>query len=204
MRRHWLMAGFLLAACGPVELRIDETKGVPSLDGDTEVSLGGSFTCGEPITGNGSTVTTRVVSGGCEFTFDDTVDVLTAADYQSIPDFNAPTNLVQRIELTIKKVDLIDGDTNAVLDLKTRVSSAVVTVDGQQVADKSTLSVLPNTVAVNGALLEKLKSRIDARQPVSVAVKSVVVLPDTPAYPKKLKISYALQPAIVLGTGKLF
>lgn len=204
MRRQWLVLGLMLAACGPVELRIDETKGVPSISGDTEVSLGGSFTCGDTITGDGRTVTTRAVTGGCEFTFDDQVEVLTAQDYKDIPDFDAPTNLVQRIELTIKKVNVVDGDSGAVLDLATRVTSAVVTVDGQQVADKSTLSVLPNTVAVSGALLTRLKTAIDARQPVSVDVKAVVVLPDSPPYPAKLKIDYALQPAVVLGTGSLF
>lgn len=198
-----LAFGLVAAGCGPVELRIDETKGVPSVTGTTEVSLS-AFTCGQPITSNGKTVTTKVVTGGCEFTFDDTVELLKAADYQGIPELKTTTNLVQRIELTIKKLDLTDTATSTKLDLSTRVTSAVLSVNSQQVADKAALVALPTTVTLSGAALTQVKSKVDARQPVSLGVKAVVVLPDSPPLPAKLKIDYDAQPALVIGPGQIF
>jgi hypothetical protein len=53
-----------VTGCGPVEVRIDETKGVPAVKGQTEVSLS-SFTCGQPLTAGDKTVATKVVTGGC-------------------------------------------------------------------------------------------------------------------------------------------
>lgn len=204
-QRFWMggALGLALVGCGPVELRIDETKGIPSVTGSTEVTLG-SFTCGTPITAGNKTVQTRVVAGGCEFTFDDTVDVLSVDDYASIPELKTASNIVQRVELTIKKVDLIDGSTNTKLDLATRVTSAVLSVNGQQVADKSTFTSLPKVVSLEGAALTQLKAKVDARQAASVGVKSVVVLPDMPVPPAKLKIDYDAQPAIIIGPGKIF
>lgn len=208
MRRNqrWMVGGLLglwLVGCGPVELRIDETKGIPSVTGSTEVTLG-TFTCGMPITAGNKTVATRVVTGGCEFTFDDTIDVLKVDDYASIPELKTATNIVQRIELSIKKVDLLDSSTNTKLDLATRVTSAVLSVNGQQVADKSTFTALPKVVSLEGAALTQLKAKVDARQTASVGVKSVVVLADMPTPPAKLKIDYDAQPAIIIGPGKIF
>ena len=57
MRRSWLMAALALSACGgAVEVRIDETKGVPSLKGNTEVTVNTTFTCGSPIAAGDKTV----------------------------------------------------------------------------------------------------------------------------------------------------
>lgn len=192
-----------LAACGPVEVRIDETKGVPAVKGQTEISLA-SFTCGQPIATGTKSVATRVVAGGCEFTFDDTIEVLTANEYQDIGELKTAANLVQRIELTVKKLDFVDAATNTPLDISTRITSVVLTVNGQQVADKSTITSLPKVVTLEASALTSLKSKIDARQPASVGVKAVAVIPDTPAPPQRLKLDYEAQPAIVLGPGKLF
>lgn len=190
------------AACGPVEVRIDETKGVPAVKGSTEVSLT-SFTCGQAIPAGDKTVTTRVVTGGCEFTFDDTLEVLKAADYEQIGELKTASNLVQRVELSVKKLDFLDATTGAKLDLATRVTSATLAVNGQQVADKAALASLPVVVTLSGAALTAIKSKVDARQPVSVAVKAVAVLPDTPKPPDKLKIDYETQPAIIIGPGEV-
>lgn len=203
MRRALVTAvAVAAAACGPVEYRIDETKGVPPVKGSTEVQLGGSFTCGTPITSGQYTVTTKVVTGGCEFSFDQDVEVLKASDYQSIPDLAGASNLVQRVELKVKTLTISDGA--QVLDLQTRVTSATLSVNGQVVADKTTLSRLPATVALQGDALTPLKAKVDARQPASVRARCVVVLPDIPAPPDKLKIDYDAQPAIIIGTGKIF
>lgn len=195
-----------LAWCGcgsaTVEVRIDETKGIPAVKGSTSVSIPSSFTCGTTIQSGAYTVNTRVVTGGCEFSFDQTVEVLKASDYQSLPELKGATNLVQRIELTVKKLAFADGN-GVVLDLATRVTSATLSVSGQVVATKADLTALPRVVSLSGAALDGLKAQIDARSPASVKATCVVVLPDSPKPPDTLKIDYDAQPAIVLGPGKI-
>jgi len=150
-------------------------------------------------------VATRKVGAGCEFTFDDTVELLKASDYESIGELKAATNLVQRVELSIKKLTFIDATTGETLDISTRVTSVVLSVNGQQVvANKAALSNLPALIKLEGAALTDIKAKVDARRPASVAVKAVAVLPDTPAPPERLKIEYDAQPAIILGPGTIF
>lgn len=199
--RALLLASLFAVGCGPVaaEVRIDETKGIPPVKGTQEVALG-TFTCGMPITSGDITVQTKVVMGGCEFSFDKDVPVLKAEDYTNIPDLKVATALVSRIELTVKRLGFADGTTNMPLDLSTRVTSATMSINGQQVADKSSLTSLPKTVTLSGAALDALKGKIDARQPASVLTHVVVVLPSMPAPPAKLVIDYDAQPAIILGT----
>ncbi len=193
-----------VTACGPVEVRIDETQGVPSVKGSSEITINTTFVCGTALPAGGKMVATRAVTGGCEFTFDDTIEVFKASDYESIGELKSASNLVQRVELSINKLAFIDATTGAKLDLSTRVTSVVLSVNGQQVATKSTLATLPVIVKLEGAALTPLKAKIDARQPASVAVKVVAVLPDMPRPPERLKIDYDAQPAIILGPGKIF
>ena len=89
------------------------------------------------------------------------------------------------------------------LDPVTQMKSAAFSVNGQLVGDKSTLSALPKTVTLQGMALSALKSKIDQRQPATVKATSVVVLPDSPPPPKKLRIEYDAQPTLVLGAGEL-
>ncbi len=203
--RHeiWLVAGLTMCACGPAEVRIDETRGIPAVKGSTEVQLG-SFTCGMPIVGSEVTVQTRAVSGGCELKFEREVPVIKASDYDSIPELSGATRLVQRIEVVVKRLTFTDAASQAPLDVATRVTSAQFEVNGQVVAEKATLTSLPKTVTLSGAALDAMKSRIEARSPASVATRVVLVLPTTPAPPQRLVIDYDTQPAIVLGPGKLF
>ncbi|MDP2272555.1 MAG: hypothetical protein Q8K32_17605 [Archangium sp.] len=202
--RSAVLVVLALTACGPAEIRIDETKGVPSVKGDTEITISATFTCGEAIPAGDKMVATRVVTGGCEFTFDDTLQVLSASDYEVIGDLKVTSNLVQRVELTIKKLAFVDGATGAALDINTRVTSVVLSVNGQKVADKAAITSLPAVVSLEGAALTALKAKVDARQPASVAVKAVAVLPDMPRPPERLKIDYEAQPALILGPGKIF
>lgn len=197
-RASWVGLGLLMCACGPAEVRVDETKGLPPVRGTTEVALQ-SFTCGMPITSGEVRVETKVVAGGCELSFNRDVPVLKAEDYTNIPDLRAATALVQRIELTVKSLRLSDGATQQPLDVTTRVVSAQLSVNGQLVAEKETLTQLPKTVTLSGAALELLKGRIDARQPASVQTRVVVVVPSMPAPPQRLVVDYDTQPAIVLG-----
>ncbi len=191
-----------VAGCGPVEVRIDETKGIPALKGRAEVSLG-SFTCGQPVAAGDKTVQTKVVAGGCEFTFDDTLEVVRQQDYEAIPELKGATNLVQRVELTLNTLRFLDADTNTPLDVTTRVTAATLSVNGQAVADKAALASLPRVVRLEGAALTQLKAKVDARQPAAVATRAVVVLPDSPAPPAKLVVDYDAQPAFILGPGEI-
>lgn len=193
-----------MAACAPAEIRIDETQGVPEVKGSTEVTIPTNFMCGTAIAAGNKTVATRAVTGGCEFTFDDNVEVLKASDYEAIPDLKVASNIVQRVELNIKKLSFTDAATGMTLDLATRVTSVVLTVNGQQVADKATITSLPTVVRLEGAALTTIKAKVDARQPASVQVKAVAVLPDMPRPPERLKIDYEAQPALILGPGKIF
>lgn len=201
-RRSAVWVVLALTACGPVEVRIDETRGIPPVKGQTEITLSTTFTCGQTLPAGTKTVTTRAVTGGCEFTFDDSLEVIKASDYQDIGELKTASNLVQRVELTIQKLAFTDGS-GATLDLATRVTSVVLSVNGQQVADKATISKLPAVVTLEGAALATLKAKVDARQPASVAVKAVAVLPDLPRPPDKLTIDYQAQPALILGPGEV-
>lgn len=195
----WAMAALTMWACGQAaEVRVDESKGIPPVKGSTEVALG-SFTCGMPIVSGEVTVQTKVVTNGCELSFDRDVPVLRTEDYTNIPDLKVATALVQRIELTVKKLAFTDAATNMPLDLATRVTSAQLSVNGQLVAEKDSLTSLPKTVTLSGAALDAMKSKIDARQPASVLTRVVLVLPNMPTPPQRLVIDYDSQPAIILG-----
>ena len=84
-----------------------------------------------------------------------------------------------------------------------RIRSAAFSVNGQLIGDRSTLSALPKTVTLQGAALAPLKAKIDQRQPATVRASSVVVLPDSPPPPTKIRIEYDAQPTLVLGTGEV-
>lgn len=193
----------VVAACGPAEIRIDESRGVPPVRGSTTIELG-AFTCGQPIAAGSDTVSTRVVTGGCELSYDRDVPLLTANDYASIPELKGVANLVQRVELKLSKLTFTDGDGGAPIDTSTRITSVSMAVNGQLVADKSALSSLPRVVSLQGDALTPLKAAVDARKPASVRVRVVVVVPNSPAPPAKLKVDYDAQPAVIVGPGKIF
>ncbi len=203
--KNWLtcVCVAVLAACGPAEIRIDEARGVPPVKGSTTIALG-TFTCGQPISAGSDTVSTRVVTGGCELSYDRDVPLLTANDYASIPELKGVANLVQRVELKVSKLAFTDGDSGAGIDPSTRITSVSMAVNGQLVADKSALSSLPRVISLQGDALTPLKTAVDARKPVSVRVRVVVVVPDSPAPPPKLKVDYDAQPALIVGPGKIF
>lgn len=204
MRVALLSSALLLSACGLFggtnDLRIDESDGVPNVEGNQTVNVPANFMCGTPITDNGVTVTTRVVSGGCEFKLDQDVQVLTAADYSQYADLTAiGTRLVKAVEMNVITLEFTDATSGQKLDLQTRVSSATLSINGQEVADKAALSSLPLVVQLTGNALTPIKSKIEAKQPVSVHATAVVVLPNTPAPPAKLGIKYLAKAAIILG-----
>jgi hypothetical protein len=197
-----VLVGALVGACGPAEIRIDEHKGIPPLRGGTEVSLVG-FTCGQPFAAGEFQVSTRAVTEGCEFSFGQDVPLLATGDYAKITDFSSAASFVQRVELTITKLDFTDATSGAVLDLSTRFVTASLLVNGQQVADKSSLTNLPKTVTLQGDALNSIKSSVESRSAVRIGVRVLVVVPTTPPPPEKLRLDYEAQPVIVVGPGKV-
>ncbi|MBS1148643.1 MAG: hypothetical protein H6Q89_341, partial [Myxococcaceae bacterium] len=114
-----------LTACNFVqpEIRIGAAQGIPSISGTAEVELV-AFVCGNVIPAGAYSVTTQVVSGGCELSFDKDIEIVSAADYQRLPELGSATTLLQRIEVKITKLGFIDADTNVALDPQTRINSA--------------------------------------------------------------------------------
>ena len=203
MRNALFAAALMTSACGlfgTPDLRLDEADGIPNISGNQEVQIPPNFQCGTPITSNGVTVQTQTVTGGCQFTLDQDIEVLKASDYSRLPAFtSAGARFVQKVEITLTKLDFTDNATGTKLDLQTRVTSATFSVNGQQLADKAALATLPKTFELTGAALDPIKAKVEARQPASVQARAIAVLPNTPAPPARLGITYEAKPAIILG-----
>lgn len=187
-----------LLSCGPAEIKVGARSGIPAITGSTTITLD-TFVCGEPISSGGETVQTKVVPEGCELTYSRTTPLMQPGDYDNIPEFRGASKIVKRVELTVSRLTFVDGTTGATLDLATRIVSASFSVNGQQLADKSSLSSLPKVIVLEGAALNEVKSAVEARRAASVQVKVVVVIPQTPAPPASLTVDYDAQPAIILG-----
>jgi hypothetical protein len=187
-------------------VRVDQTKGLPTITGSVTVDVPANFICGKTITQDAYTVTTTKTATGCSFAADQDVVLLKASDYQGIPELSGATNLVQRIELTVTQLVFSDATATpaTVLDPTNRVTAATLSVNAQAlITDKSQLTKLPTTVTLSGTSLASLKTAIDTRTAASVHASAVVELPDTPVPPAKLKVDYTVQPAIILGPGKI-
>jgi hypothetical protein len=188
-----------LCACGGfLEYRLGAAEGIPKVAGSQSFSIG-NYTCGMTFSQGGYTVTTTVQGSDCLFAFDQQVQVLSSGDYQQIPDLKVTTNLVKAVELNVTTLSFVDASNNMALDINTYIKAATLKIDGQQVADKTTLSKLPATVRLEGATLTNLKSAIDARVPASVHATATLLVPMSPAPPMNLKVIYDAQPTIVLG-----
>ncbi len=206
MLRFFLVSAVIaFTACDLIvqpEVRLGAGQGIPSVSGTAEVDLE-TFKCGNDIPAGAYTVTTKAVTDGCELSFDKDVEIVAAADYQNIPELKSATGLLTAVELKITKLSFVDATTNVALDPDTRIKSAAFSINGQLVGDKSTLGALPKTVSLQGASLTPLKTQVGNRQPATVKATSMVVLPNSPAPPKKLRIEYDAQPTLVLGASGL-
>lgn len=206
MRSALMFAAMTLVACGAgggPEFTLSDGEGIKPIEGSVEVTIDTStFHCGDTLPAGSKSVTTRVVTGGCEFSFDDSVEILKASDFASIKGLKESASLVKRVELDVERLDLLDVTTapGTKLDVATRVTSVNLTVSGQVVIpDKAALTNLPLTVPLQGEPLERVKSAIKSQSAVAMPVKGVAVLPDEPAVPGKLRIEYRVVPAVVMG-----
>ena len=114
------LLAFALSACGPVEIRIGPAEGAKPLNGTLtahlDTSAASTFKCGDVITAQDSlqlyTVTTRAVTGGCEFTFDQDVEIIGKGDYDTIKDFREAVHFVNRVEVALHRLDFYDDAGN--------------------------------------------------------------------------------------------
>ncbi|MBK7864988.1 MAG: hypothetical protein IPJ65_41595 [Archangiaceae bacterium] len=196
------LAVLALCACGSAaEIRVGKAQGIPQLKGSKDFDLG-TFNCGDTFSSDGYTVTSAKVGTDCELTFDQQVTLIRQSDYESIPDLKGTSNLVQAVELEVTQLAFADG-TGTALDLNGYVKTVELKVEGQKVADKSTLASLPTTVRLEGDALNTVKQAVAARTPAVVHATAVLVVPQSPAPPAHIKIDYDAQPTLVLGTGKI-
>jgi hypothetical protein len=195
----------LLAACGPVEVRISKAQGVKPISGTLTANFNGvgdhEFKCGDTIIGTASdkdyTVNTRRVDGGCEFTFDQTVEVLSGADYETIKEIKDALHYVNRVELRIDRMDFYD-DSGERFDVD-RLRDMQLVVNGQTVLDLGSIGALPLTVSLSGDALKVIKNAVKNRERCTAHVIAHLIVLDT-ATPTGVRCEYESQPTFVLST----
>lgn len=198
-----LVAPFVVAltACEPAEIRLGAKDGIPPVGGSVEIALDAA-PCGEPISAGEYQVVTKKVLGGCELSFDRDVTILKTSDYEQVPDLMSAGNLLKAVELSITALEFTDTSTSpaTALDPQTRITTVSFSVNSQVVVpNKTALKALPRTVSLTGQALDDLKGQLERRVPVVAHATALVVLPDDPALPKKLRLDYRAQPTVVLG-----
>ncbi len=186
-----------VSACLP-EIRVGPKEGIAPVSGVTEIATN-DFVCGAPISAGGAAVSSRVVPEGCELTLSDEVQVLDEPDYAQISDSTSFSGLLEAVELNLTQFALVDAQANAPLDLQTQVSSARMSINGQWLADKGTLTSLPQVLRLAGPALQPVKDAITQKAPVSLKLEAVVVFPQSVLLPQTLRFEYQAQPTLVLG-----
>jgi hypothetical protein len=192
-------------SCGPVEISITKANGVKPISGSLTASFNTNgvktFSCGDTITGTDSsqtyTVLTAPIAGGCEFTFDQEVEVLAGADYDTIKEFKDAVHFLNRVELRINRLEFYD-DNGVKFDLG-RLRDMELTVNGQKVVDLAGIGTLPTTVSLSGDALKAIKTAVKNRQRCTAHVTAHLVLLDA-ATPTGVRCEYDSQPTFILST----
>jgi hypothetical protein len=146
-------------------------------------------------------VTTKAVSGGCEFTFDQQVEVLAGADYQTIKEFKEAVHFVNRVELQVTRMDFYD-DSGTRFDAESRLRDMEMWVNGQQVLNVEQIRSLPKTVVLTGEALKTIKNAVKNRETCTAHVVARVVVLDS-ATPTGIRCEYESQPLFVLSTSEI-
>jgi len=200
-----LALAFAVMSCGPVEVRIDKKNGVKAVNGTLTASFrdsnGTKFACGDTIVGSDAsqdyTVTTKVVSGGCDFSFDQSVEVLREADYATIKEFKEAVHYLNRVEVQVQRLDFFD-DNGTKFDIG-RLKEMRMTVNGQTVLDLDEIGALPRTVTLSGDALNTIKSAVKNRQRCTAHVTAHVLVLDRDT-PTGVRCEYESQPTLILST----
>jgi hypothetical protein len=211
-RLSMILAGlvaFSMLACGPVEVRIGPAEGAKPLNGTVaahvDTSATSTFKCGDVITAQDTlqtyTVTTKVVTGGCEFTFDQDVEVLAKSDYDSIKDFKQAVHFVNRVEVAMHRLEFFDDEGNK-FDLDTRIRDLELWVNGEQVLNMEQVRSGGHVVTLSGPALKLIKTAVKNREACSLHVLARVVLLDST---KKtgVRCEYESQPTYIVSTSEI-
>lgn len=211
--RNVAMPGVMLAllsvACGPVEIRISKAQGVKPVTGSLvatfDTSAGRDFVCGDSIIGDTSaqsfTVTSKAVNGGCEFNFDQEVEVLAGADYATIKEFTNSVRYLNRVDLEIRKLDFYDGEGTR-FDVENRIRDVEFWVNGQQVLNIDQVRSLPTTIVLKGEALDVMKRAVKNRERCTAHIVSKVVVLDA-MIKKGIRCDYDSQPTFILSSSEI-
>ena len=211
--RNAAMPGVLLAlvsvGCGPVEIRVSKAQGVKPVTGSLtatfDTSGGRDFVCGDSIIGDTTaqtfTVTSRTVNGGCEFNFDQEVEVLAGADYATIKEFSKTVRYLNRVELEVRKLDFYDGEGTR-FDVENRIRDVEFWVNGQQVLNVDQVRSLPKTIVLKGEALEVMKRAVKNRERCTAHIVSKVVVLDT-MVKKGVRCDYDSQPTFIVSSSEI-
>jgi hypothetical protein len=201
--RATLLSLFALAACAPMETRVGPAQGVQGITSVMSAAFTGYrgvFACGDAFTATSEgppfTVATRLTEDGCDFTFDQTVELLTAHDYAVINEFKDEVHFVRRIEFDLTRLSFFD-DQGERFPL-TRLEELQVTVNAQDVLSLEGFGLLPRMVVFSGAALEGMESDIATRTPCTAHVVTHLVLLDTDARSTGVRCEYDAQPTFVV------
>lgn len=204
------LLAFSLLACGPVEVRISKAEGAKPLNGTVaahvDTSSTSTFKCGDVITAQDTiqtyTVTTRVVSGGCEFTFDQDVEIITKGDYDAIKEFREAVHFVNRVEVALHRLEFFDDNGNK-FELDTRIRDLELWVNGEQVLNMDQVrGGMPHTVTLSGSALAIVKNAVKHREACSVHVLARVVLLDSETA-TGVRCEYESQPTYIVSTSEI-
>lgn len=211
--RNAALPGVLLAlftvGCGPVEVRISKAQGVKPVTGSLtatfDASDAGTFACGDSIIGDTSaqsfTVTSKGVTGGCEFNFDQEVEVLAGADYATIKEFSDAARYLNRVDLEVRRLDFFDGEGTR-FNVGDRVRDVEFWVNGQQVLNIDQVRSLPTTIVLKGEALNVMKRAVKNRERCTAHIVSKVVVLDA-MVKKGIRCDYDSQPTFILSTSEL-
>jgi hypothetical protein len=198
------LVGF--AACGPIEVRVSKAQGVQPISRSFTANINSSdFTCGDSIVGDDGvtqyTVTSARVSGGCQFAFDQEVEVLNDADYEKIKEFKGAFKYANRVEIEVQKLDFYD-ETGDRFAIETRIRDVELWLNGKQVLNRDQLGNLPQTVTIEGEELKVIKQAIKNRQRCTARLQARVTVLDENK-PTRIRCEVEGQPSIVLSSAEL-
>lgn len=195
-----------MAACGPIEVRISKADGVRPITKSFSANINSdNFTCGDTIVGEDSSqqyvVTTTRIEGGCVFTFDQEVEVLSNADYQSIKQFKTAVRYVNRVEIEVQRMDFYD-ETGDRFDVETRIRDVEFWVNGARVLDREQIGRLPATFVIQGDGLKAIKQAVKNRESCKARIEAKVTILDKDR-PNTLRCDFEAQPTIVLSSSEI-
>lgn len=202
MSHRWfaLLALPLMAFdCGDVpDVRIGPDAGIPQVEGSTVIDVPAGYTCGTPISDESGTytVTSSGDAASCLFKFAQDVTVLSAADYDQIPQLEG-AQAINGIDLEVSRFAVVDPATG-------QFPPGVQSVDGKAfgvtILTEQDLELTPPfTKTIEGAPLDALKALVIAKQDVVIPLDITVAVALDPAPPAQLSIDFQAQPVLTVG-----